>query len=54
MDFLNDAAQPTCPRCGVAMHPIAGADECRECGYRIEWPAAEHPGDGEGIIDFPG
>lgn len=52
MDDLDSAAQPICPACGVTMHPENDGDECRECGYRIEWPEAEHPGDGEGIIDL--
>lgn len=52
MDDLDYAAQPICPACGVTMHPENGGDECRECEYRIEWPHAEHPGYGDGIIDF--
>ncbi|WP_119697060.1 hypothetical protein [Microbacterium halotolerans] len=51
-DGLDDGAQPICPACGVTMHPEGEGDECRECGYRIEWPAGEHPGDGEGIVDL--
>ncbi|KEP74771.1 hypothetical protein HR12_04590 [Microbacterium sp. SUBG005] len=45
MTYANpfaDDLQPICPACGVTMHPLLdeglGADECRECGYRVEWP----------------
>lgn len=40
-NLFADDAQPICPSCGVTMHPLLdegiGADECRECGYRMEW-----------------
>jgi len=52
MSDLDAAAQPSCPTCLTVMQPNDGGDECRECGHRVEWPAAEHPGDGEGIIDL--
>ncbi|WP_221585531.1 hypothetical protein [Microbacterium sp. G2-8] len=51
MDLFEHAAQPICPECGVTMHPEDGRDECRECGYRIEWPEAQHPGYGDDIAD---
>ncbi len=57
-DNLAAAAQPICPSCGVTMHPVIeegiGADECRECAHRIEWPITDvqYPGEGEGVIDF--
>lgn len=54
MSDLDFAAQPVCPACGVTTYPESGADVCRECGWRVEWPAAEHPGEGgPGIVDFP-
>ncbi|MBP2435897.1 hypothetical protein [Microbacterium amylolyticum] len=53
-DDLDAAAQPICPACGVTAYPEGGADVCREYGWRIEWPPATHPGDGDGIVDFPG
>lgn len=44
MTYANpfaDDAQPICPSCGVTMHPLLdegiGADECRECGFRMVW-----------------
>ena len=44
-DPYDDDAQPICPSCGVTMHPLLdegiGADECRECGFRLEWPDAD-------------
>jgi len=40
-DSYDDGAQPICPACGVTMHPLLdegiGADECRECGFQMEW-----------------
>lgn len=54
MDELDYAAQPICPACGVTMNPEDDGDECWECGYRINKPAGEHPGDGEEINGFPG
>lgn len=40
-----DAAQPICPACGVTMHPLLDegirADECRECGFQLEWPGTD-------------
>ncbi|MGO1770745.1 MAG: hypothetical protein ACTHZX_12410 [Microbacterium sp.] len=39
-DALPEDDQPICPSCGVTMHPEDGGDECRECGYRIEWDEA--------------
>lgn len=48
MSYANpfaDEAQPICPACGVTMHPLLDegirADECRECGFRLEWPGAD-------------
>lgn len=42
-DPYDDTAQPICPSCGVTMHPLleqgGGADECRECGFQLEWSA---------------
>lgn len=52
MDPLADLAQPICPTCGVTMHPEDGGDECRECGYRIEYPEVTHPGFGDEIPDI--
>lgn len=38
----DDGAQPICPSCGVTMHPLLDegidADECRECGFQLDWP----------------
>lgn len=48
----DDGAQPICPACGVTMHPEGEGDECRECGYRIEWSQGEQSGDSEGNSDF--
>ncbi len=40
-DPYADDRQPICPACGVTMHPLLdeqiGADECRECGFQLEW-----------------
>lgn len=52
MDPLDLATQPICPACGVTTYPEDDADVCRECGYRIEWPAAEHPGMGGDIPEI--
>ena len=52
MDDTDYGAQPACPTCGVVMHPIRHGDECRECGYRIEWPRVRKPVDGPNIIDL--
>lgn len=52
IDPLADGAQPICPSCGVTMHPENGGDECRECGYRIEYPEATHPGYGDDLPDL--
>ena len=52
MDDTDYGAQPACPTCGVAMHPIRHGDECRECGHRVEWPRVDHPGFGEGITEL--
>lgn len=50
-DPLDEDAQPICPSCGVTMHPLLdegiGADECRECGFRLEWPEAAGADDGD-------
>ena len=44
-NVFADEAQPICPACGVTMHPLLDegirADECRECGFQVEWPAAD-------------
>ncbi len=44
-------AQPICPACGVTMHPLLDegipADECRECGFRVEWPGADAAREGD-------
>ena len=46
---MADEAQPICPSCGVTMHPLLdegiGADECRECGYRMPWSARDRADD---------
>ncbi|MEV7874220.1 hypothetical protein [Microbacterium sp. NPDC089188] len=43
-DMPVDDRQPICPACGITMHPLVDegedADECRECGFQLEWPAA--------------
>lgn len=52
MSDLDAAAQPSCPTCLTVMQPNAGGDECRECGWRVEWPEAEHPGMGGDIPDI--
>lgn len=43
-DPYDDGAQPICPACGITMHPLldegVSADECRECGFQVEWPSA--------------
>ncbi|WP_119697262.1 hypothetical protein [Microbacterium halotolerans] len=51
-DGPDDGAHPLRPACGVTMHPESEGDECRECGYRIEWPAGEPPGDSKGILEL--
>lgn len=52
-DDLADGAQPICPACGVTTNPVDGADECRECGWRVEYPPTPpHPGFGEGLPDI--
>ncbi|MDQ1124612.1 zf-TFIIB domain-containing protein [Microbacterium trichothecenolyticum] len=47
-DPYDDTAQPICPACGVTMHPLLdeglGADECRECGFRLEWSEPDASG----------
>jgi|GEM_PF-4209289 len=44
LDASPDDRQPICPACGITMHPLLDegedADECRECGFQLEWPAA--------------
>ncbi|MFJ4038581.1 zf-TFIIB domain-containing protein [Microbacterium sp. NPDC090007] len=41
LDVPADDRQPICPACGITMHPLLdegeAADECRECGFRVEW-----------------
>ena len=49
---LEHARQPVCPRCAVVMHALRGGDECRVCGYRVEWPRTRKPVDDPSIIDF--
>lgn len=52
MDPFEGLTEPTCPEDGTVMVIERGAYRCRGCGHTGVLPPAQHPGDGDGIIDF--
>lgn len=42
-DFY-DGAQPTCDLCGTVMRTVDGGYACGGCGYEIDIPWIERPG----------
>ncbi len=49
-DGLDAAVQPACPTCGTVLHTLRRGFECRGCGFEIDIPWVEHPGDGD-VLD---
>jgi len=51
-DLMAAAAQPRCPSCGVLMRDSPDTYTCPACGHSALIPQIEHPGGGEGLLEF--
>lgn len=43
------APEPHCEMCGTVMYVIDGGYRCRGCGFEVDIPWVEHPGDGDAL-----
>ena len=52
LDPLDEGAQPRCPDCAVLVRNSPDGYICPSCGHEESIPEVEHPGYGDGLIEF--
>lgn len=52
MEWLDEVVQPRCPDDLTVLVVSGDSFLCRNCGYREELAAVQHPGEGTNIIDL--
>ena len=53
-DDLDIGSEPRCEVCGTVMRTVDGGYVCGGCGYEIDIPWIERPGDGDDLPSIRG